>query len=195
MASTLEQGRCARPLRRLWLGVALCLMALAAPLEALAVASARTESAIKAAFLFRFTTYVDWPATAFKPAEPLVIGVLDDEAVAADLELMVAGRSAGGRPVSVRRVNTPSRTNGTHVLFIGRRSPEQLRDVVASVPQGPVLLVADQEDVHPSGVALNFQREGGRVRFTASPRAAEARGLLLGARLLQVAKAVEERPR
>lgn len=195
LASTLDPKRWALALRRLCWCLGLCLVAAALPLEAVAGATARSESAIKAAFLFRFTTYVEWPAAAFQPGQPLVIGVLDDEAVAADLEQMVGGRSAQGRPVAVRRVSAPARAHGAHVLFIGRRSAAQLREAVAALPDGPMLLVADQEDVHPPGIALNFQREGGRVRFTASPRSADARGLLLGARLLQVAKAVEERTR
>jgi hypothetical protein len=177
--------------RRWAVWVLACLVV--APLLAVAQAQLQRESAVKAAFLYRFTSFVDWPSTAFTEDEPLVIAVVNDEPVAADLEQMVGGRSAQGRRVNVRRVAEPAGAAGSHLLYIGQRPPQQLRDAIAAVPPGPVLLVTDSGQSHPPGSALNFQREEGRVRFTASPPAAEARGLRLGARLLQVAMAVEPR--
>ncbi|WP_167784871.1 YfiR family protein [Ramlibacter rhizophilus] len=151
------------------------------------------ESAVKAAFLYRFTGFVDWPVGALGAGQPLVIGVLDDESVAADLEHMVQGRKVQDRPVVVWRVPSAARARDAHVLYVGRRNPARLRETLAALPPGPLLVVTDQDEAHPPGAALNFVQDDGRLRFTASPRAAEARSLRLAARLLNVAKAVEER--
>ena len=153
------------------------------------------ESAVKAAFLYKFGAFVDWPAGSFqRPDAPFVIGVAGDDAVAADLEQLVAGRSLDGRPVAARRVGSDAASlAGLHVLFIGRRS-ERLRELLAAAV-GPVLLVTDQESALRLGSVINFSSEGGRMRFSVSLSAAEARSLRLSARLLAVAQDVEGRAR
>lgn len=153
------------------------------------------ESAVKAAFLYKFGAFVEWPAGAFqRPDAPFVIGVAGDEAVATDLEQLVAGRNLDGRPVVTRRVGTEAGAlAGVHVLFVGQRS-ERLREMLAAAA-GPVLVVTDQASALRLGSVINFFSEGGRMRFSVSLSAAEARSLRLSARLLAVAQDVEGRAR
>lgn len=158
-------------------------------------APVQRESAVKAAFLYKFGAFVDWPPGTFeRPDTPLVIGVAGDDAVAADLEQLVTGRSLDGRPVVLRRVGADASTfAGAHVLFVGRRST-RLHELLAAAA-GPVLVVTDQEPGLPLGSVINFSAEGGRMRFSVSLSAAEARSLRLSARLLAVARDVEGRTR
>lgn len=153
------------------------------------------ESAVKAAFLYKFGAFVEWPAGAFqRPDAPFVIAVAGDDAVAADLEQLVAGRNLDGRPVVTRRVGTEAGAlAGVHVLFVGQRS-ERLRELLAAAV-GPVLVVTDQASALGLGSIINFSSEGGRMRFSVSLSAAEARSLRLSARLLAVAQDVEGRAR
>jgi hypothetical protein len=153
-----------------------------------------SESAVKAAFLYKFASFVEWPPGALKPDAPLSIGVMGDDAVAGDLEQIVAGRTFEGRPIVVRRLREGDDAGAVHVLLVGTGRDSRMRDVVASTP-GPVLLVGEQENGLQLGAVLNFVTDAGRVRFSASQAAAEARGLRLSARLLAVAQAVEGRPR
>lgn len=157
--------------------------------------SVQRESAVKAAFLYKFGAFVDWPAGTFeRPETPLVIGVAGDDQVAADLEQLVTGRSLDGRPVVLRRVDPDARAfAGVHVLFVGRRST-RLHELLAAAT-GPVLVVTDQEPGLPLGSVINFASEGGRMRFSVSLSAADARSLRLSARLLAVARDVEGRTR
>ncbi|WP_167772833.1 YfiR family protein [Ramlibacter humi] len=156
---------------------------------------AARESAVKAAFLYKFGAFVEWPAGTFaKPDDPLVIAVLASEAIAADLEQIVASRPAEGRPVAVRRVREGEPLAGAHVLMVGGSREGRLREAAAAAP-GPVLVVAERDDALRSGAVLNFVTDGGRVRFTASLPAAEQRNLRLSARLLAVAQTVEGRAR
>jgi hypothetical protein len=149
------------------------------------------ESAVKAAFLYKFAGFVDWPSGTFeRPDAPLVIGVLGNDAVAADLEQIVAGRTVEGRSIAVRRLREPGEAGPLHVVLVGAGREGRVRETAGAI-EGPVLVVTEQENGLRLGGILNFVAEGGRVRFAASLPAAEARGLRLSARLLAVAQTVE----
>jgi hypothetical protein len=157
-------------------------------------ASPARESAVKAAFLYKFAAFVEWPPGTFqRPDQLLVIGVSGDDEIADDLEQLVAGRS-DQRPVTVRRLHDEAATSGVHGLFVARRREARLREVL-DADKGPVLLVTEQPGALRRGSVLNFSAEGGRVRFGASLTSAEARNLKLSARLLAVAQVIEGRNR
>ena len=181
---------------RPWLAAAALLLAGVVPAaHAQAVPPTLRETAVKAAFLFKFGSFVEWPAGTFGTArEPLVIGVLGDDAVAEELEQLTEGRSIEGRAVKVRRMRDSDTGNVVHILFAGAQRPTKLRELLHGVP-GPVLVVTEQEGALRYGSVINFVAEGPRVRFAASRASAEARGLRLSARLLEVAQAVEGRQR
>ena len=167
---------------------------LCGPACAQAPAAAR-ETAVKAAFLSKFAGFVEWPAgTLAQPDETLVIGVVGNDEIAADLQQIAGVRSGEARPITVRKLNDASALSGVHVLFIGAGRDSRLRELVGQV-RGPVLVVTEQEDGLRLGAALNFTVDQGRIRFAASPAAAEARGLRLSARLLALAQSVEGRGR
>lgn len=167
--------------------------ALLAAAGAQAALTAPRESAVKAAFLLKFGAFVDWPPDAFgRPQDPLVIGVVGDDAVHADLEQLAQGRTVNGRPLVVRRLRDAVSSERIHILFLGTQSEGRLREQAARTP-GPVLVVAQADGALALGAALNFVLERGRVRFEASPAAADRRGLKLSSRLLAVARTVEER--
>ena len=182
-----------RPNRRAALAALMAAVLPCVPRGAQAQAPAR-ESAIKAAFLYKFPGFVEWPPAALRAGEPLVIGVAGAEAVAADLDQVVSGRTLEGRAVTVRRLRDSEHDEPLHVLFVGAMRDARVREIAAAAA-GPVLVVTEQDNGLRLGGVLNFLVEEGRVRFAASVPAAEARGLRLSARLLAVAQAVEGRPR
>ena len=182
------------PLARFFLRLLLC-AALAHGAAHSQTALPARESAVKAAFLYKFGSFVEWPTGTFaRPDDPLVIGVAGDEAVAADLEQVITGRTVEGRPIAVRRVREPQAAAGVNILFIGGTRESRLRELLPPPPV-PVLVVTEQDGALRLGSSINFSAEGGRVRFTASPASAEARGIRLSSRLLAVAQAVEGRAR
>lgn len=179
---------------RFWLAGGLLAFASGAVHPQQATVPAR-ESAVKAAFLYKFGSFVDWPAGTFKRAdEPLVIGVMNDEAVAEDLTQLAAGRSVEGRPVQLRMSRDGEIPAGVHVLFVGNVRAARMREILAAVP-GPVLIVSEQPGALAAGSVINFVNDAGRVRFSVSLTSAEARGLRLSARLLGVALDVEGKAR
>ncbi|MES2185079.1 MAG: YfiR family protein [Pseudomonadota bacterium] len=151
------------------------------------------ESEVKAAYLYKFASFVEWPPAVFPAADtPLVIGVAGDDAVAADLAQLLAGRSLDGRPVLARQVIDPKNTSGVHILLLGTMPEAKLHEYLPP-PDAPVLVVAEQEGGLRLGAALNLAADGGRVRFSAAPAQAQARGLKLSSRLLAVAQNIEGR--
>ncbi len=171
-----------------WLACAAC--AVHAQAQGLGLVRA---SAVKAAFLYKFGSFVEYPAGAFKSGNaPFVIGVFGDDAVAAELEGLAAGRDIDGHPVAVVRVRDGDALPAVHILYAGGPRESRVRDMLDAV-HGPVLTVADGPVPGKSAPVLYFTEEQGRLRFAASLTAAAARGLKLSSKLLAVAQSVEGR--
>lgn len=155
------------------------------------VPPAASERSVKAAFLFKFLTYVEWPELAFSaPEAPIVIGVVNADDIAAELSQITASRTVNGRPVVVRRVREGESFAGLHVLYIGRSEPAHVASLVRAVQQRPVLTVSDVRGGSEHGVMINFVVVEGRVRFEIATEPAERSGLKLSSRLLSVAQNV-----
>ena len=150
------------------------------------------EHEVKAAYLFRFLPFVEWPQSSFlRPDSPIVIGVLGDEAVLEELRGIVPGRVVQGRPVAAVRIPLDDRQGaslaGVHVLFVGREASAQLGRLG---PTRGILLVSDAERGLDQGAVVNFVRAEGRVRFEVAVDAAERRELTISSRMLAVASSV-----
>lgn len=172
-----------RPLR------GLLVLALAA-LPALVPAQQAPESSIKAAFLFKFAGYVEWPLGAFpSPDAPFVIGVTGAEEVASELERLVPGRTVNNRAVVVRRFREGEAPQGVHLMFVGR-SEANVRAAIGAAQQQGALTVTEGERGLESGSSINFVVADDRVGFEVSLEAAERSGLRISSRMLAVARRV-----
>ncbi len=176
--------------RRFLLALGAGLLACAALAQPIGLAR---ESAVKAAYLLQFGSFVEWPPGTFRSTvEPVVIGIFGDEAVASELEQIARGRDIEGRPVAVQRVRDADGPRLPHILYAGGTRVGRVRELLRAM-DGPVLTVADVAIDQRTGPVLHFVMEEGRVRFHASLAAAAARNLKLSARLLAVAQQVEGR--
>src|SRR6267142_5432188 len=89
------------------------------------------EQRVKAAFLFKFGGYVEWPERVFPRSDsPLVIGVAGADVLAEELSRITSGRTMNGRPVIVRRVRSGEQATGVHVLFVGRSEAGRLGELL-----------------------------------------------------------------
>ena len=169
---------------------AVAIVALAA--SALAFAQAPLERAVKAAYVYKFLAYVDWPAAAFDaPDAPFVIGVLGSEAIADELRQIVAGRSVGERAVQIKRLREGEPASGLHVLFVGRSETTRLAALARSLHGQPTLVVSESPGALGAGSTINLVvATDGRVRFEIALDAAEHNGLRLSSRLLALAQSV-----
>jgi len=149
------------------------------------------EVQIKAAFLYKFGEFVQWPPAAFaRPDAPFSIGVLGADDVAAALEHAVAGRTVQGRPVTVRRMRRGESLAGLHVLFIGQAESSRLAETLAAARGEAVLTVTESENALSSGSIINFVAEDQKVRFDVALPPAERGRLKISSRLLAVARKV-----
>jgi hypothetical protein len=154
-----------------------------------AATAAFSEDEVKAAFLYNFGNYVQWPV-AGRASDTIDIAVLGAPAIAAELEQFVQGRTIQGMPVRVRRIRATNELAGDEVLFIGADENWRLAQLVDSVST-PTLIVTDAPDGLADGAMINFRVVDRRVRFEISvPRAQDA-GLMLSSRLLSAALRVE----
>lgn len=170
-------------------------------LVALAVAAtgARAQGApeheIKAAYLYRFLSFIDWPEDgAASRSAPFVIGVLGAPDVGDALSQIAAGKMARGRPIEVRRLAATDAPGGIQLLFVGQAASARIGALARGAPPGQ-LVVTESGGALDQGSAVDFRIEDGRVRFAVSLPAAQRAGLRISSRMLSVATEVRgERP-
>jgi hypothetical protein len=149
------------------------------------------EQRVKAAFLYQFASYVEWPALAFaQPDTPVTIGVMGAEQLAAELKQLSAGRTVGGRKVEVRQVRPGETLAGINILFIGSTENARLAQVVQTAKSRAMLVVTEADGALYQGSMINFVIVDRRVRFEVALDSVERSGLKLSSRLLAVAQQV-----
>jgi hypothetical protein len=155
------------------------------------------ERAVKAAYLYKFLAYVEWPVGMFaEPESPFVIGVVQADDIAMELASVVASRSVNGRTIQVRRMRENDAPAGIHMLFIGRGDRAHVAQAAGLAYQQPrpPLVVTESEGALDTGSMINLVLSEGRVRFEVSLDNAERAGLKLSSRLLSVAQQVRTAP-
>jgi hypothetical protein len=148
---------------------------------------------VKAAFLYKFSGYVDWPPMAFdSPTSPFTLCVVDSSEVFNDtLREVVNGETVNGRPVVVRQINTAEEGTGCHILYIGTSDAERAAEVAEAVRGSSTLTVSD----NASQGIIDFLIADNRVRFNINEEAAAENGLMISSKLLELAVNVRRRPK
>lgn len=158
----------------------------------LARAAQFTVEAAKAAYLFRFAQYVEWPSLAAD--SPFVIAISGAEDVAVHLERLLPGMSVNGHRVVVRRLTRAQELDGVHILYIGAKAFSRTRALRTQAIDRPILVVTDHELGLDGGGIINFIEVDSNLRFEISLIAADRSGLKINTQLLSVAARVERRP-
>lgn len=153
------------------------------------------ESRVKAAFIYKFVDYVEWPETAFvQPGTPVMIAVIGADAVADELARVAEGRKVNERAVIVKRLRAGEPLTGVHILFVGGGAVAQLAPLLQAARPLSILTVTEAEGVLAQGSVINFIVVDRRVRFEISRDSANKNKLRLSSRLLAVAQHVVEGP-
>ena len=188
----IERRVVTRWLRACALSVVLA-VGLASPRPAQADAQ-EDEYRVKAAFLYKFGGYVEWPDRSFARADsPVVIGVIGADTLADELAQIVSGRNVNGRPVLVRKLRPGDPIAGLHILFIGRVDRGRLAEILAAAKGQALLTVTESEEGLELGSMINFVVVDNKVRFDVAPPSTESDNLKISARLLGVARKVVSR--
>lgn len=149
------------------------------------------EATIKAAYLYKFGNFIEWPEHAFSGSGAFTIGVIGADPVADELERLVDGRIINNRPVAVRRLQADERLADVNILFIGRSRNRQLGEILAAAKGESVLTVTEAEQGLAFGSMINFVVVGGKLRFDVAPKTAGLGKLVISARLLAAAHRVD----
>lgn len=154
-------------------------------------ASRFNQFQLKAAYLYSFAKYVNWPSARFSSEDaPLVIGVGSRSPVCDELEQIVQGRSANGHRLVLRICESVSDAKSTHILFVQASDEKWLLDALPELKKSGVLCVGESNAFAEQGGMLTFVAERDRLRFKVNLRETRAAGLTLSSQLLKLAIAV-----
>jgi hypothetical protein len=167
-------------------------IALSLSIAPAARADTALEYRIKAAFLYNFAKFIDWPEAAFSTEDaPVIFCVVGPDPFGDSLRGTVDGRKVGGRDIVIRLDVRPDQTTECHLVF----SPNAQAGAVARILQQGVraglLTVGEGQGFLESGGIISLVVEDGKVRFDVNTEAAEAADLKVSSQLLKLARTVK----
>lgn len=176
--------------------VAILAVSLAASAGAIAAqAPPASEYEVKAAFLYNFAKFVEWPPAELATSDaPLVIGLLGADPFGHTLDLIVADKHIGGHPLIIKRFRDASDAEGCHILFVGASDPAALARVGLVLARHAVLTVGEMQGFNQQGGIIQFVIEDNKVRFQINLAAADKAGLKISAQLLKLALSTPTQP-
>jgi YfiR/HmsC-like len=152
-----------------------------------------TEPSLKAAFIFNFARFTEWPQDSLPPLT-FSACVLGDRDVPGALERIVKGRQLLGRAISVSEVESGGKLRSCQLLYMSGLTPSQVAATVAAVKGAPVLTISDADNfVQQGGIAQMFV-EDGRMRFNLNLAVSKVSHLQLSSKLLALAAHVHDGP-
>jgi hypothetical protein len=150
------------------------------------------EHSVKAAFLYNFMRFVEWPAAGGADG-PRAVCVAGDDPIVPALQRALLGKSVAGRPLAVHRLEWPPGATSCEILFIPTSAMPEWPRVRAELAERPVLTVGDSPGFVDEGGAVGFFTADNRLRFEVNRGAAARSGLRFSSRLLDLAAAVDGR--
>ena len=152
-------------------------------------AQSNGEYQIKAAYLYNFAKFVEWPSAAFGgPSDPFRICILGDSPFDQNVEIALSGRRVQNHPVHVIYPDSTAQSRKCHVLFLSQSESGHMKAIVADLRSSAVLTVADTPGFIGAGGMIRFFLEDDSVRFEMNPLPASQAGLKVSSKLLVLGK-------
>jgi hypothetical protein len=149
------------------------------------------EYEIKAAYLYNFLNYVEWPDQSLPPAGgAITIGVVGENPFGPSLGPL-NGKQIKGRTVAVKEVSAPAELKACQILFISQSEKDRYPRILESVKDSRTLTVSEIDGFAERGGIINFIYERNRVRFEINAEAARSKGLTISSELLKLARLVK----
>lgn len=151
-------------------------------------AQASREYDVKAAFLYNFITFTEWPDSAFNsPDSPYVAGVVGDDPFGSALDDIVSGERIKGRPLVVRRFRRFDNLESCHILFISASESRRLPELLRRLRNRPVLTVSDLPGFTAAGGGIGFTATT-KIGLNVNPTAIRNAQLVVSSKLLRLAQ-------
>jgi len=145
-----------------------------------------TEAQVKAAFIYNFGKFVEWPADRMG-GKYFVIGVYNDDEFAQVLTEIVSGKFLHEKPILIKQFSRIEDITGCHILFIGYSAKDHLTELLGRTHNLPILTVGDMQDFADRGGMINFRRVGNYIRFEINENSVQKTGLKISSQLLKLA--------
>ncbi|HVP69879.1 MAG TPA: YfiR family protein, partial [Gemmatimonadaceae bacterium] len=169
----------------------------APPADAPAVDSPepRDPREVKAEMLYNIAKFIKWPESSFAKSDgQLVFTILGDDALAEALAANLSTRTVNGRPVFVRMVRRVQDAAGSQIVYIASSESSRMNEVLRAMEGSPSLTVADSTGFVALGGMVDFADANARIRFEINQARAEHAGLKISAKLLMLARVVDNSP-
>jgi uncharacterized protein DUF4154 len=147
------------------------------------------EYQIKAAFIYNFAQFTEWPDSAFSGSgDPFVVAVIGQNPFGTSLEQIMNGKTIAGRSVVVKYIDTPDQITGCNLLYVAATEDDNLDAIFKVVADKPILTVGDSDKFPWAGGIIRFLIEDNKIRFEISPDSADKAGLRISSKLMSLAK-------
>jgi hypothetical protein len=166
------------------------LLALVLAMPVAIPAQAANEYEVKAAFLFNFTRFVDWPPSS--GSGPFCIGIAGADPFGGALEEFVKGRSAGGHAIAVKHFKPGEESGACEIIFISGEDARKVRAALGRLQHAGVLTVGEGPGFCHSGGVIAFQVENNKIKLEINPDAAQRARLQISSKLLSLAILVRD---
>jgi hypothetical protein len=156
-----------------------------------------TEYQLKAAYIYHFAQFVDWPASAFpQPNSPIIIGILGKNPFGNSLEQTVEGKVLNNHPLTIREFHSlEEMTNTCQILFICQSEKSRLQEIFAAVAKTSTLTVGEVSHFTEDGGMVNFVIENDKIRFQINEINVDKAGLKMSFKLLSLASQLTRDPK
>ena len=152
-------------------------------------AATAPENDLKAAFLYNFTKFVEWPTNAFTSTNaPIRFAVFADEEFGARLKLLLNEKKAHGRSFEVQTINNAQEAKNFHIVFVPGAESRRAVPVLEATNKRPVLTIGESDQFLELGGIISLFFAESQLAFEVNPQSAEKAGLEISSHLLRLAK-------
>jgi hypothetical protein len=156
-----------------------------------ALTQGSSEYKVKAAFLYSFTKFVQWPPSTITNSNgPVAVCVFGENPFGGSLQEILAGKTFNGRPFAVKEVTSTQEGRACLILFISSSEHKRLKAVLETLQGAAVLTVGDTQGFAEDGCVIDFVLEDNKMRFEINPIAADQARLKISSKLLSLARIV-----
>jgi hypothetical protein len=172
--------------------VVTALLAGAIPASALAAGEVVGATALKAAFLYNFAKFAEWPGDVLRPGDKLRLCIVGDKAVADALEQTINGRGVDNHELTVQVVKVDGPILSCHLLYVSGLDAKGASHLIDALNGTSVFTVSDGERFAEMGGVAQLVQEDGRMRFVVNVSAASRAKLQISSQLLSLAKIIKD---
>lgn len=149
-----------------------------------------SEHQVKAAFLYNFANFVEWPVSALDDTSSIVIGILGEDPFGLAFAPF-KDRTVKGHPLRIIRSKRLQELPFCHILFISSSEEKNLPQIFHYLGDKSVLTVGESPGFAQRGGAVNFVMKNKKVRFEINQQRATTANLKISSKLLKLADIVE----